>query len=306
MREAIPLALGAGVLTATSSVCQRRAASRFASDGGFSPGLVLHLASQPVWLAGIVSMILGFVGQAAALHFGSLALVQPILASELLWVFAYMAVASPTRVRPGDWLAAAAIAAGLGVFLLTADPSGGRTYAPPGLWLLAGLTGFGVVALVSLAAFAPLRRGQRPSPGRQAALLGVATGVSWGFLAAVIKQLSENVASGLVGILSTWSPYALVVLGSASMVLASNALRAGPLAASQPGFTIADPVVATLLGLMVFGDHLNASPIDLAVEAVALAILVAGVMALSHSSLVHGEPDPGGAQVPAKAPREGG
>ena len=35
-------------------------------------------------------MLLGFVFQVSALHFGPLALVQPILALELLFVFGYM------------------------------------------------------------------------------------------------------------------------------------------------------------------------------------------------------------------------
>ena len=84
-------------------------------------------------------MILGFVFQLTALHYGALALVQPILALELLFVFGYMAVLSSRTVRRRDWLAAAAMSAGLGLFLFAASPSGGRQHAPAALWLLAGL-----------------------------------------------------------------------------------------------------------------------------------------------------------------------
>src|SRR6202042_2867591 len=96
MDKAIVLAVAASLCTATSSVCQRLGASRTRADT-FGLGLILRLARRPVWLAGIGFMILGFAFQVSALHFGALALVQPILALELLFVFAYMAVLSSRR-----------------------------------------------------------------------------------------------------------------------------------------------------------------------------------------------------------------
>jgi hypothetical protein len=73
------------------------------------------------------------------------------------------------------------------------------------------------------------------------------------------------------------------------MLLASHALAAGPLAASQPGFTILDPFSASLLGLFLFSEHIQTGVLDLAGEAVSLAIVIAGVAALSHSHLIVGE-----------------
>jgi hypothetical protein len=81
----------------------------------------------------------------------------------------------------------------------------------------------------------------------------------------------------------------LIVVGAATMLLASHALAAGPLAASQPGFTILDPFSASMLGLFLFSEHIQARILDLAGEAVALAIVIAGVSALSHSHLIVGE-----------------
>lgn len=289
MGKAIFLAVAASLFTAVSSICQRRGASRVPGGDAFSAKLILRLLGEPVWLLGVGSMVLGFACQATALHFGSLTLVQPILASELLFVFGYIAVVSNRQVRSADWLTASALAAGLGVFLFTASPSGGRPDAGGTLWVLAGLSGLGLVVIVAVAAFTPLRRGTRPSAARRAALLGVATGISWGFLAAVIKELGSHTGAGLAGIFSTWSLYVLVGVGAASMILASNALRAGPLAASQPGFTIVDPLVASLLGVFIFKDRLRLGPIEIVVEIAALALLAFGVFALSHSGLIHEE-----------------
>ena len=41
------------------------------------------------------------------------------------------------------------------------------------------------------------------------------------------------------------------------MLLASHALAAGPLAASQPGFTVLDPLSAGLLGVFLFDEHIR-------------------------------------------------
>jgi drug/metabolite transporter (DMT)-like permease len=288
MEKAILLAIAASFCTATASVCQRLGAK--GSDvAGFDAGLIFRLARRPVWLLGLASMILGFFFQISALRFGPLALVQPILAMELLFVFAYMAVISRrVTVKWRDWLAAVAMSAGIGVFLRLASPSGGRLHAPGSVWLLAGLTTLGIVLLTAAAAFGP---GNRPgaSRSRRAALLGAATGISWGFMAAVIKELSSYLGDGVGAIAANWSPYVLVVVGAATMLLASHALAAGPLAASQPGFTILDPLSASLLGMFLFSEHIRSGGLDLAGEALALAVVIAGVAVLSHSHLIVGE-----------------
>ena len=287
MDKAILLAVAASLCTATSSVCQRLGASRTRADR-FGLGLIARLARRPVWLAGIGFMILGFAFQVSALHFGALALVQPILALELLFVFAYMASLGSRRVQLRDWLAASAMSAGLALFLLAAAPSGGQPHAPGSSWWLAGLATAGIVLAGLAAAFGlGARRGARGA--RRAAVLGATTGLCWGFVAAVIKEFSSQLGAGADAIFSSWPVYALLGAGAASLLLASHALASGPLAASQPGFTILDPLAASLLGMFLFGEHMRTGTLDLTAEAVGLALVVAGVVALSHSHLVQGE-----------------
>jgi drug/metabolite transporter (DMT)-like permease len=287
MYTAILLAVAASLCTATSSVCQRMGA-KSSQTSGFDAWLLFRLARRPVWLLGIASMIGGFVLQLTALHFGALALVQPILAAELVFVFGYLAVAGSGRVKRRDWLAAAAMSGGIGFFLRVASPSGGRLHAPGFSWLIAGLATFGVVLLALAVAFG---LGRRPGAAgaRRAAVLGTATGISWGFMAAVIKELSSHLDDGASAIFSSWSLYLLIAAGAATMLLASHALAAGPLAASQPGFTILDPLTASLLGMFMFGEHIRTGAADLAGEALALAVVIAAAAALSHSCHIAGE-----------------
>jgi drug/metabolite transporter (DMT)-like permease len=281
MEKAILLAAAACCCTAAASVCQRMGA-KTSQTSGFDIRLLFRLARRPVWLLGIASMIGGFFLQLTALRFGALALVQPILAAELVLVFGYLAVAGSGRVKRRDWLAAAAMSAGIGVFLRVASPSGGRLHAPGSCWLVAGLATVGVVLLALAVAFG-LGRRRGASGARRAAVLGAATGISWGFMAAVIKELSSRLDAGIGALFSTWSLYLLIAAGAATMLLASHALAAGPLAASQPGFTILDPLSASLLGVFLFGEHIRAGVADLAGEALALALVIAAAAILSHS-----------------------
>jgi hypothetical protein len=282
MGAAIVLAVAASLFLATSSVCQRIGATT-ARASGFDPRLVVRLARQPVWLLGIASMIVGFVCQLTALRFGGLSLVQPILAAELVFVFGYLAIVSAEPIRCRDWLAAAAMSVGIGGFLRLAAPSAGRPDASGTSWLVAGLVIAGIVAAAAAVGFGPC-----PAGSRRAAVLGAATGVLWGFIAAVIKELSSHLgAPGAV--LSSWPLYVLIGAGAASMVLASHALAAGPLAASQPGFTICNPLAATLLGMFLFGEHVRTGAVDLAGQAFALAVIVVGATVLSRSGLAFSE-----------------
>ena len=93
------------------------------------------------------------------------------------------------------------------------------------------------------------------------------------------------------------------------MFLASNAFQAGSLAASQPGLTIVDPLVASALGVVLFGERMDLHPLAFLGETLALTMVIVSVVLLSRSPLVQDDPRP----VPVTptpsselAPRSGG
>jgi drug/metabolite transporter (DMT)-like permease len=296
----IVLALIASGFTATASVAQRRAAVLAPEGTSFSWRLVGYLLRRPAWFVGIASMILGFVFQVEALRLGSLTVVQPLIATELVIVFGVIAVHDPHRVHGRDWLSALGMVIGLGAFLALARPSGGHSHSSTSMWVLAGLSTFALAGGLSVVAYLPSRPGRRPSAGRKAALLGVAAATCFGFVAAVIKELSTHLSQGPAGVFSNWSPYVLLLSGAAAMFLASNAFQAGSLAASQPGLTIVDPLVASTLGVVLFGERLNHTPTAFIGEIMAVALLVVSVIALSRSPLVHDEHETGGSYSPTE------
>lgn len=287
--EVVALALTASVFTALASVAQRRAAAPAPGENGLGLHLVHYLLNRPVWFLGIASMILGFAFQVAALRMGSLSLVQPIIATELLIVFALIALRHRRRVHARDWMEAVGMALALGAFLALARPTGGHDHASGSMWLLAGTATAVLAGVLALMAYVPGNHSARSTSSRKAALLGIAAATGFGFVAAVIKELSTHFAQGPVAVFSNWSPYVLLLSGAASMFLASHAFQAGSLAVSQPGLTIVDPLVASLLGVALFGERLVLEPIALVGELVALTVLVGSVVVLSRSPLIRDE-----------------
>lgn len=286
MGSEVLLALAASFFTALASVAQRRAAAPAPGELSFSWRLVLFLIHRPVWFLGILFMIAGFLFQVAALRIGSLSLVQPVIATELLFVFMLMALGRRHRVHGRDWLAAVGMAVGLGTFLALARPSGGTNHATAMMWAYAGLSTFALAGVLTLLAYFPLGHRQ-PSSARKAALLAVAAATAFGFVAAVIKELSTHLSQGPVGVFTNWSPYVLLVSGAVAMFLASNAFQAGSLAASQPGLTIVDPLVSSALGVVLFSEDIRHGTFSLVGEVLALGVVVASVVMLSRSPLVH-------------------
>jgi hypothetical protein len=102
----------------------------------------------------------------------------------------------------------------------------------------------------------------------------------------VVKELSTHLSQGPSGVFENWSPYVLLLSGAVAFFLASNAFQAGSLAASQPGLTIVDPLVASTLGVVLFGEHIDLSPVALCCEVLALTSMLASVVMLSRSPLV--------------------
>ena len=156
------LALFAAFAFALGTVIQQREAMKVSDEEANSAGFLLRLARRPAWVAGIAADAVGFVGQAVALGLGRVIVVQPLLATAVVWALPLGAKLSGQKVVRRDIFAAIAVCAGLGVFLVISDPTGGRDDAPIGAWLVAG------GALCAIAAVArPLRPARRPAPARR-------------------------------------------------------------------------------------------------------------------------------------------
>lgn len=245
----VVLAVLASGANASASVLQRMAARRprHTESGGI--GMLWELAHQGPWLAGIGAMICGFLLQAGALATGPIALVQPVLILELGFTLLLSGAVFNSPLHAREWTAVIGMSAGLALLLLGLAPSGGDTRnAPVAGWIAGTIITLALVVILVLA-------GHHYHHARRAEYFGIATGVMFGFTAVLVAGMTAAYESGFGGVFGAWQTYGVLIVGPAGFFLLQHALRAGRLVASQPGMTLADPLVAIIWGIVVFGEQ---------------------------------------------------
>ena len=240
--------------------------------------LVVYLARSPLWLFGWVALAGAFVFQALALNAGLLSIVQPLMATELIFALVLRQFWIHQSILPITWGGAALTCVGLAVFIVAGEPRGGRPTPTSQHWLGAAVA-CGATAAV-LAALA-----QRGSPGWRAALYASAAGTVWALVATFIKTTTDTLTEfGLAGMFTHWPVYALAVGALAATLLQQAALHVGPLKVSQPFLVIVDPIVSIALSVWLFSEHFTSSAAVLAIAAAAFAVLCAGVVLLTQTA----------------------
>ncbi|MCW7940738.1 membrane protein [Streptomyces hygroscopicus] len=275
----IGLALLAALANASASVLQRRAATDEPESGHGVRQAVRWLARvlrRPHWLAGTGLLVLSTVLQASALAVGSLSVVQPLLASELLFTLAVGSVVFRRRPDSRTWLAFTALAVGLALFLGMAAPSAGRPTVLPGRWPAAGAAVLGVVVLLVATA-----RGVKGAP--RAVLLGLSSAVSFAATAALMKEVMGRLSSGVATVFTQWPPYVAVSTGAVGFLLLQSAFRAGSLTASQPALTLGDAVTSVALGWALFDERI-ALGVRVVPEVIGILLIGAGSIGLASAT----------------------
>jgi drug/metabolite transporter (DMT)-like permease len=275
---AIGLALGAALLFALGSVLQQKAGLDQPEEAeGSSSGLLLRMARHPVWLAGIAADALGFVGQAVALTIGRLAVVQPLLATSMIFALPLGNRLTNQRIRRSDIAAAVLVTASLVAFLTIANPSGGRDDAPLGEWLVLGAITAGVCAPLFLLSL-------RARPAIKATLLGILTGILFGISAALTKSVGDEISDDLFGVFADWHLYALIVIGYISMTTNQMALTAGVLAPALAASMAMDPITSVVIATTLLQESLHETTAGIIATLGALAATLIGMAILARTS----------------------
>jgi len=274
---AVALAATAAGTFAVANVVQQRVAARLRSEAAFDSAVLLRLLRQPLWLAGLALVAVSLSLQAAALDLGRLVVIEPVLASSLLFALALAAWADHRRMRPIEWLAALATFAGLVVFLSVARPSGGEATAKPGLL---GIAAFAAVVAAVIGGLLAARM----SPLRRALTLGVGGGIAAGVTDALTKTVAALFGAHQLGALADVRPYLLVVIGLLTYTMQQNGYRAAGMAAFLPVFSVLDPAVGSLLGLLLYHEHLGGGTGRIAAEVAAVLAATWGISRLAKST----------------------
>ena len=275
-------AILAGLSIAAGGVLQQRAASRRPSGERLSLKLLHRLVTDKVWLAGIGCAVLSYGFQAVALTFGPLALVQPLIVSELLFAVPVSVRLRKLRLRRRDWATVAMIVSGLALGIIASDPRRGDPLQPFTTWLPALIA----VAVISGGAVLFTRT-----------LKGPSRATAFAFGGAVLMAMQSALYDATIALLrkdhwllfAHWEPYALVVASVVGMFLIQNAFQAGPLAASTPVIDATLPLVAIVLGVWLFDEHVRTTVFGLGGAALGVVLLIAGIVLLDRSPVVRKE-----------------
>ena len=269
----VVLALLAALSNAAASVLQRRAAAEEPETGAGMGQAVRWLGRvlrRPHWIVGAGMLALSTVLQAAALGLGSLALVQPLMAAELLFTLVVGSMVFHRRPDRRTWLAFAALA-------------GGRSTAPLGRWAVAAAVVLGAVTVLVMTA-----RAVRGAP--RAALLGLASAMSFALTAALLKEVTGRLPDGLGALLASWPVYATAAVGAVAFLLLQGAFRAGTLAVSQPALTLGDALTSVALGWALFGEQITLG-VRVVPALTGVVLMGAGTAGLARAPSVAGDWD---------------
>jgi hypothetical protein len=270
-------ALGSALLYAVASVGQQRLAAAAPARQSLRLGLLVGLARRPLWLASMLADLGGYGLQAVALGAGPLVVVQPLLLSGLLFALPLGGALSGRSLSRAEWLAAVAVSGGLSLFLVAAAPRPGQPDATTGVWLAAG-----VVTAAAVAAAVAAARG--PQGPRRAALLGLASGLTFGLTAALTKTSVWLLGQGLGRLAGSWQPYGLAAAGLVGLLLSQSAFQAGPLAVSLATLSVVDPVASIVLGAVAFHESVRLGGVAPVLELVGLAAALGGTVGLAGAA----------------------
>ena len=204
---------------------------------------------------------------------------QPIVITELAFAIPLAMWRRHRRAGGPEWFGIATVVGGVSLFLWASSPVSGTTNPSAAEWVAALVPVGGVAAATVIV-------GSRRHDQTRAMLLGAAAGLAFGVLAVLTKATTHLLSVDVGQAFLQWQPYATIAVGIAALVVSQSAYQAGPFAYSMPFVGVLEPVVAVVIGETVLGEEVHISGGRLAVEAIAAAAAVTGIVLLTTSKTV--------------------
>ena len=270
------LALIAALISGVGDVVRQRSAQEITDEEvGHVALLRMSLRDARWWLGGGAAVVSAAL-QAIALGLGSVLLVQALQVTALLFalpVYAWMTKHTLTRRQ---WAWAVVLAVAVAIFVAVGEPAAGYQRAPLQTWA--------VVAVVIGPAMVFCVLGARIFSGPLAAvLLALVSAASWALFAVLTKAIVDVLDGGVWALLRAPEVYGWLLVAALGTVFQQSSFRAGSLTASLPTMTVAEPLVASLLGVTVLGETLDADGPQLITLVVAVVVVVVATTALARS-----------------------
>jgi hypothetical protein len=272
------IALCAALASAIGDVIRQRSAQEITDKDVGHLELFRLSVRDPRWWMGGMGAIANYSLQAGALALGSVMLVTALQVTSLLFALPIYARLAHHRVTRWEWFWAVTLAGALAVLVTVGDPGTGSSRGSLGTWAAVAVV-MGPI-LVACVLGARIWADSTIAP----VLLAVVAGSSLALFALLTKGAIGAVSGGFGAFLRAPEPYCLIPAALVGMIFQQSAFRAGALTASLPTVTVAKPMVASMLGVVVLGETLNTSGPRV------LTLLTAGVLvAVATIALARGE-----------------
>ncbi|MGY4651945.1 DMT family transporter [Mycobacterium sp. URHB0021] len=273
------LALGAAFFIAIGDVIHQRSAHEVTDEQVSHVALFMRLLRDRRWWLGSLVAAAGFALQAAALGLGSVLLVQALMVTALLFALPINARLTHRRVTRWEWTWAILLAAAVALIVTVGNPSAGHSRASLATWIeVAAVLGPALVLCVV---------GARIWSGPvSAVLLALVSGALWGLFAVLTKGVVDRIDDGVLALLRTPELYAWALVAIAGTAWQQSSFRAGSLTASLPTMTVTEPVVGSVLGVVVLGEALRPGESGWLILIVAVVVMVVATAALARGEAV--------------------
>lgn len=271
-------ALFAAICYGVASTVQAVAARAETDDRrGVDPRLLFRLLGQWRYLSSIALDALGFVGQITALRSLPLFVVQATMAASIV-VTALVAIRwFGMRLSRPEWVSVAVVCAGLALLGASAESEGAGHVGRSFHW--------GLLVAAAVLAVAGIAAGRLPDPARTA-VLGLVSGLGFGMVGVAVRVLPTLSIGPLLADPATYA-------GIAGGILASwfyaSALQRGGVVAATAMMLVGETVPASVIGVVLLGDHTRPGWTPFAVAGFVIA--VAGALVLARFGEV-GQPEP--------------
>jgi hypothetical protein len=268
-------AIGASCLYNASIALQALEARKVPGEHSLRVSLIGRLLRSRRWLGATVLGLAGWPLELTALMLAPLTVVQPCLAAGLLLLLWLGSARLGERPGGREWAAVAAIVGGLSGVALCA-PERSTQHAGAGSVAAA-------LALVAVPVALPYvlrRRGVRVG-----LLVVVAAGCAYAWTAVASKLLSDQIAAGSLLVAALWLATAAASewLGLLSEM---SALQSRPATRVAPVMFTVQVLVPVAMAPLIFEEAWSSTPLHGAALAAAVAVALAGAVALTRSRAV--------------------
>ncbi len=270
---AVVAALAAALCFAATSVMQHVAVGREAVSKAMSGKLIRSLVKRPLWLGSQVLDVVGVLLQATALRYGSVLLVQPLIAIGVVVAVPMRDIVGGHRPSGVVLLATGATCVGTAGLLIVLNPEAAQHEIGAGTAVPVYAVAFVLAGLLASAAY-------RLGPAARAVVLAAVAGGLMGAAGVALKPVVDALPHW-GAIFTSWPVYAMVPCAAIGLVLSQSALQAARLPLPLTVLTVAEPVIAAIGGIWLLGERVGLHGIEYFLGTAALIVAIGGIAVIA-------------------------